>query len=124
MDWVLAQAVQAHPDTPAGRVGAGLRHIIAVRKTLPHLHASIESRVVASPDPRVLVLRRDHPHGVLLELYNFSEHEVAFPTYLLRDQLGEHATDAVAGTHFTLQRATTRLSPFRALWLLQSEAPQ
>ncbi|WP_026298930.1 alpha-amylase family protein [Deinococcus aquatilis] len=124
MDWALAEGVQADPTTPAAQVNAGLRALIAARQRTPHLHASIEARAIPSPDSRVLLLRRDHPLGVMLCVYNFSEHEVAFPTYLLRDQLGEHATDAVAGTHFTLQRATTRLSPFRALWLLQSEAPR
>lgn len=121
MDWALAQEVVAHPDTPAGRVNAGLRHAIAVRKTLPHLHASIESRVIASPDPRVLALRRDHPQGTLLELYNFSEERVVLPAYLLRGQLGEEAHDALSGSALHLSRPTLTLDPYRALWLTAAE---
>lgn len=121
MDWALAEEVQAHPDTPAGQVNAGLRQRIAVRKTLPHLHASIESRVIASPDPRVLVLRRDHPQGTLLELYNFSEDRVVLPAYTLRGQLGEDARDALSGSAFHLSRPTLTLDPYRALWLTAAE---
>ncbi|GGO23974.1 alpha-amylase family protein [Deinococcus humi] len=121
MDWALAEDVQAHPDTPAGRVNAGLRHRIAVRKGLPHLHASIESHVIASPDPRVLMLRRDHPLGTLLELYNFSEERVVLPAYSLRGHLGEDARDALSGSAFHLTRPTLTLDPYRALWLTAAE---
>lgn len=121
MDWALAEEVQAHPGTPAGRVNAGLRHIIAVRRTLPQLHASVESRVVASPDPRVLVLRRDHPQGTLLEMYNFSEDRVVLPAYTLRGHLGEDARDALSGSAFHLTRPTLTLDPYRALWLTAAE---
>ncbi len=121
MDWALAEDVQAHPDTPSGRVNAGLRHRIAVRKTLPHLHASIESRVITSPDPRVLVLRRDHPLGTMLELYNFSEERVVLPAYTLRSHLGEDAHDALSGSAFHLTRPTLTLDPYRALWLTAAE---
>ncbi|MDV6374858.1 alpha-amylase family protein [Deinococcus arenicola] len=121
MDWALAQDVEVHPDTPAGRVNAGLRHRIAVRKTLPYLHASIESRVISSPDPRVLVLRRDHPLGALLEVYNFSEERVVLPAYFLREQLGDRAHDALSGSAFHLSRPTLTLDPYRALWLIAGE---
>ncbi|WP_075830532.1 alpha-amylase family protein [Deinococcus marmoris] len=121
MDWALAQEVQDHPDTPAGQVNAGLRWRIAVRKTLPYLHASIESRVVSSPDPRVLMLRRDHPLGVLLEVYNFSEERVVLPAYVLRGHLGEDAHDALSRSAFHLTRPTVTLDPYRALWLTAAE---
>ncbi|CAM4018426.1 alpha-amylase family protein [Deinococcus frigens] len=121
MDWALAQEVQAHPDTPAGQVNAGLRCRIAVRKGLPHLHASIESSVIASPDPRVLLLRRDHPLGVLLEIYNFSEERVVLPAFLLRSHLGEDAHDALSGSALHLTRPTLTLTPYRAMWLTAAE---
>ncbi|QFP78373.1 alpha-amylase family protein [Deinococcus sp. AJ005] len=121
MDWAMAQDVREHPDTPAGQVNAGLRHRIAVRKTLPYLHASIESRVISSPDPRVLMLRRDHPLGVLLEVYNFSEERVVLPAYVLRGHLGEDAHDALSRSAFHLTRPTVTLDPYRALWLTTAE---
>jgi amylosucrase len=121
MDWALAREVAEHPGTPAGRVNAGLRHLIAARRSLPHLHASIESVAAPCPDPRVLLLRRDHPQGTLLEVYNFSEERVALPAYVLRGHLGEHAADALSGSLFALSRPTVTLDPYRALWLTTAE---
>ncbi|MBZ9750944.1 alpha-amylase family protein [Deinococcus sp. HMF7604] len=117
MDWVRAQEVMADPSTPHGRVNAGLRHLIAARRGLAHLHASVESRPVDSPDPCVLLLRRDHPQGVLLGVYNFSEHTINFPAWALRDQLGPQALDHLAGSAFTFGHAPVVLDPYRALWL-------
>ncbi|UBV42975.1 alpha-amylase family protein [Deinococcus taeanensis] len=120
MNWALAADAQASPATPHGRVNAGLRHLIRARQSLAHLHASIESRPVASPDPRVLLLRRDHPLGTFLGVYNFSEHPVHLPAHALRDHLGEHARDHVAGSAFTFGGHDVILEPYRALWLTQS----
>ncbi|GGS32815.1 alpha-amylase family protein [Deinococcus knuensis] len=120
MDWARAADAQANPGTPHGRVNAGLRHLIRVRQGLAHLHASVESRPVPSPDPCVLLLRRDHPQGVMLAAYNFSEHTINFPAQALRDHLGDHARDHIAATAFNLGGGTVTLEPYRALWLTQS----
>lgn len=121
MDWALAERVGAEPDSPAGRVNAGLRALIRARQGTPHLHASLESQVVPSPDRRVLLLRRAHPLGVMVQVYNFSEETVMLPGYLLRDLLGDHAHDHLSGSTFTLDRPTLRLEGYRALWLLGAE---
>ncbi|WP_216319624.1 alpha-amylase family protein [Deinococcus aestuarii] len=123
MDWELAEKVATEPDSPAGRVNAGLRHLIRVRQETPHLHASIESHALPSPDGRVLLLRRDHPLGVMVQVYNFSEGEVDLPAYVLRDHLGEHATDLLGGSAFTFGHYPVHLEPYRALWLVSREFP-
>ncbi|PNY80479.1 alpha-amylase family protein [Deinococcus koreensis] len=117
MDWAKAEAVQADPASPAGQVNAGLRHLIRVRQGLPHLHASVESVALHSPDPCVLLLRRDHPRGRFLAVYNFSEHRIQFPAHMLRDALGEFAQDHLTGNGLSLYRPTVTLEPYRALWL-------
>ncbi|KEF35021.1 alpha-amylase [Deinococcus sp. RL] len=119
MDWDLAGRVSSEPHTPAGRVNAGLRHLLRVRRGLPHLHASVESWPLPSPDGRVLLLRRDHPLGVMVQVYNFSEQEVVLPAYELRGALGAEAVDALTGSRLHLERPTLRLEGYRALWLTQ-----
>ncbi|GAA5511472.1 amylosucrase [Deinococcus carri] len=121
MDWALAERVQQEPSSPAGRVNLGLRHLLSVRRETPHLHASIESQVLPSPDPRVLLLRRDHPLGVMVQVYNFSEETVMLPASVLRDVLGDHAEDRLSGSVFSLDRPTVRLEDYRALWLVAGE---
>ncbi|WP_104990146.1 alpha-amylase family protein [Deinococcus sp. NW-56] len=120
MDWELAGRVGSEPDTPAGRVNAGLRHLIATRRSLPHLHASVESWPMPSPDGRVLLLRRDHPLGVMVQAYNFSEAEVVLPAWELREVLGAEAVDALTGSRLHLEHPTLRLEGYRALWLTQA----
>ena len=123
MDWELVASAQAdaatgQPVTPAGRMFAGLRHLLAVRRRTPHLHASTESRPLPSPDPCVLLLRREHPTGVLLQVYNFSEHHITFPTWPLQEQLGAVAHDLLGESQFHLGGPDLALEPYRALWLV------
>ncbi|MFT3834668.1 MAG: amylosucrase [Micropruina sp.] len=117
MDWAAVAAAEADPSTPGGRVLAGLRHTIGVRRRLTHLHASIESRVLPSPDSRVLLLTRDHPEGMLIEAYNFSEEVVELPTYVLRDRLGDTAVEQISGYDYSLAPETLLIRPYQPLWL-------
>ena len=123
MDWALAERVRQEPSSPAGRVNTGLRHLLRVRRDTPQLHASIESQVLPSPDSRALLLRRDHPLGGMVQVYNFSEQTVMLPSHVLRDVLGDHVQDRLSGSAFRLDRPTVRLEGYRALWLTAGEAP-
>lgn len=120
----LAEELREGINTPAGRVFAWTLKLVAARRALPHLHARVESHALPSPDPRVLLLRRDHPLGVMLGVYNFSAESLSFPAPLLRDALGGGAVDHLSGEHFTFGRPTVRLDPYRALWLTAPEAGQ
>ncbi|MFT3860745.1 alpha-amylase family protein [Micropruina sp.] len=117
MDPAAVALANADPSTPGGRILAGLRHTIGVRKRLPHLHASIESRVLPSPDSRVLLLTRDHPEGLLVEAYNFSEDAVELPSYVLRSRLGDTAVEQISGYDYSLLPETLLIRPYQPLWL-------
>ncbi|MCW3158671.1 amylosucrase [Micropruina sonneratiae] len=117
MDWAEVEAAGANPAGPSGQVLAGLRHTVGVRRRLPQLHAAVESRVLPSPDARVLVLTRDHPEGTLIEVYNFSEDAVELPSYVLHDRLGDVATEQISGYDYSLLPETVRIRPYQPLWL-------
>lgn len=117
MDWQLVADASADPGSPSGRILAGLRHTIGVRRRTAQLHASVESRVLPSPDSRVLVLTRDHPEGTLIEVYNFSEDLVELPAYVLRDRLGTTAVEQISGFDYSLEPDTLRIRPYQPLWL-------
>ncbi|MEZ5089633.1 MAG: amylosucrase [Micropruina sp.] len=120
MDWAAVEAAENDLASPAGRILAGLKHTVGVRKRLPQLHASIETRVLPSPDSRVLVLTRDHPEGVLVEIYNFSEDAVELPVYTLRSRLGETAVERISGYDYSLVPETLLVRPYQPLWLTAS----
>ena len=118
MDWDAVAAAEADPDSPSGRILAGLRRLVAVRRATPHLHASVESRVVPSPDPRLLLLRRDHPLGVMLQVYNVSEEEVRLPAAVLADVLGPTASELLGGHAWNLATDVVGVRPYAALWFV------
>ena len=118
MDWAAVAAAEADPDGPSGRVLAGLKHLVRVRRATPHLHAAVESRVVPSPDPRLLILRRDHPLGVMVQAYNVSEHAVWLRANSLADLLGASASELIGGHRWDLATDGVVVRPYASLWFI------
>ncbi|MCL6424210.1 alpha-amylase family glycosyl hydrolase [Brachybacterium sp. JHP9] len=114
-----ADAAAERPSTPAGKVLRGMRHLIAVRRSLPHLHASVESHVVGGQDPRLLILRREHPLGTMLQVLNVSEHPVELDTALLQEALGHGAREALTGARWSFDVPSIAVGPYQALWFIQ-----
>ncbi len=106
-------------DAAAARLYADFQHLIAVRASTPHLHAAVESRVVPSPDSRLLILKRDHPMGAMVQVYNFSESTVELSCDLLRGHLGVVADERLTGYEYSLMPWTLSIDPYRALWFTQ-----
>jgi amylosucrase len=74
MDWALATDPSL---TPVARlVRSGFDRLIAARKALPALHASVTSDVFSVPDhPAVLVIRRRHAAGSIVQVYNLGDQD-------------------------------------------------
>jgi amylosucrase len=74
--WVQRAAFPADgitPDSPAGRILAGLRRLAALRRRLPDLAASTSCTALDTPDPALLALARGTR---FLGLFNFSDRAV------------------------------------------------
>jgi amylosucrase len=120
MDWQAAER-RKDPASTEGRIFAGLRHLAAVRSTLPSLHAGVESRPVDVGTAHVLALLRRHPAGAMLQLYNVSADWQGVSGERVRallrpgpDGLWEHVSGfapepAPDGVHY--------LSPYASWWL-------
>ena len=117
MDWALVERVAADEDLPAARLNRALRHVLQVRAATPQVHASFAARVVPSPDPRVLVLVRDHPLGPLVEVYNMSEQTVQLHHSVLTQHLGYDARELLGGSTYDQRPATIDIWPYQAAWL-------
>jgi len=72
--WMDAEAAARRhdPTTVGGRVFAGLAHLARLRARMPSIHAAVESQPVDVGSGGLLVLRRRHPAGNLLGIYNVS----------------------------------------------------
>lgn len=123
MDWDLVRAAASEPESASGRLLAGLRHRIGVRKATPHLHASTESRVVASPDPRLLILRRDHPLGTMAQVYNVSESPAWLPSDAVRALVGSSARELISGYEYSFAPAGLMVEPYQSLWFVSEDEP-
>ncbi|MEY4754486.1 MAG: hypothetical protein RJA44_2161 [Pseudomonadota bacterium] len=111
-------AERLDPSTDAGRIHAGLRHLIALRRHLPALAGG---RLVPFWTKNAAVLgylrQAEHPsHGSVLVLGNFSEFPQTIAAEVLSgmppqlvDLIGQSAFDA---------RASLTLAPYQMVWLV------
>ncbi|MGP1394042.1 MAG: alpha-amylase family protein [Inquilinaceae bacterium] len=71
-DWAAQEAVRADPSSPGGRVFAGLKRLIALRKDQPAL-AGREMDVLPLANGHVFAFRRSHEGPPLVILANMTE---------------------------------------------------
>jgi len=116
MDWAAVAALGENPSSPAARVNAWLRHVLAVRRATPHLHASREAEFLETGDPRVLAIRRDHPLGPMVQVYNFSPTEVTVPMGCLAETLGETGHELLDDVAWDLTPWVMTLRPYAVHW--------
>ncbi|GAA1398712.1 alpha-amylase family protein [Luteococcus peritonei] len=122
MPWREVAQVLADPQHPGNWVHAALKHLVQVRGATPQLHASVESRVLPSPDPRLLLLVREHPLGTMVQLYNFSSDQVHIPMGTVGEQLGERAVELIGGYEYDLRPPVLAVGRYQAMWFVEPEA--
>lgn len=117
-------AERLDPSTAAGRIHAGLRHLISLRR---HLPAFAGGRLLPfwSRHPAVLGYRRPAPQGDdarggVLVLANFSERPASVLPEVLSAQPAT-MVDLIGQTAFDL-RAGLTLAPYQMVWLVASGA--
>ena len=117
MDWSHADQRHLGSSVP-GRMFGAIRHLAAVRGSLPHLHASVAAQIGEVADPGVLPVIRRHPLGPMLGLYNVTDSWRPYPGSAL-DALG------LAGGVDRISDGRIRpggdgnvwLAPYAALWI-------
>ena len=97
MDWTLVDD-DSSGDSVASRMLAVIRRLVAARTSLPALHASVATDVFTSDNPAVLVFRRRHAAGSIVQVYNLSEGTQYFDAGVLWPLTGsllrEHLSDS------------------------------
>jgi amylosucrase len=116
MDWDLADGPAG--DSIAMRVRTAMLGLVDARRSLPGLHASVATEAFATSNPAVVVFRRRHPAGTIVQVYNLSEFAQWFEGAALwplsGDVLHEHLTgeDVAVGEHLVIP-------PYGSWWLTQ-----
>ncbi|MFZ0158388.1 MAG: alpha-amylase family protein [Kineosporiaceae bacterium] len=124
MPWDVAD--QRHTEgSLAARVFAGLAHLGRLRARLDALHAAVESEPVDVGVPGLLALRRRHPAGALLQIYNVTARWQHLPAdAVTRAGLGavwEHISGFAPQSEPMDQGWIYALPPYAAWWLSRDD---
>ncbi|NHC15305.1 alpha-amylase family protein [Motilibacter deserti] len=112
-------AYQRHnPDAVEGRAFAGLTRLARVRRSLPHLHASVPAEVLELSDPGVLPVLRRHPEGPMLGLYNVTPDWRSWPMARLHELGFVHPLDAISGSPIHESDGSVWLAPYAGWWVV------
>ena len=118
MPWDVA-AQRTDGGTAAGRMFGVLQRLIAVRSTLPHLHASVAAEIPELSDPGVLPVLRRHPVGPMLELYNVTDTWRSWPGNRLAELGLTDGVDQISGHAVRAgDDGNVWLPPYAALWIV------
>ena len=115
MPWDVAE--RRHVEgTVEHRVWHGLRHSIAVRGSLPSLHASVETEIVDPVNPAVLVFIRRHPVQTMVGVYNMTPDRQELARWVV--PVGNWAWDALTD-ETPLTDGPLWLDPYQTRWFVQ-----
>jgi amylosucrase len=113
MDWSLAKSAKKGSGI-AGQVDKAIRSLIAARKSLPSLHAATTTEVFTTNNPAVVIFRRSHAAGNLIQLYNLSEDS---QTVSMQSIASGKLREIISGEEIHIQEEM-KIPAYAAWWLL------
>ena len=123
MPWVEGSH---RPPDPHGLLPR-LQHLVAVRRSLPHLHAGTAATVLEIAPEGVFAVLRRHPHGPFLALHNMTPTPRRVPWWVLEHvglgRSGTAVTDHLGGLagptalHASDTGGSVDLAPYQVRWL-------
>jgi amylosucrase len=117
MDW--DKAAKRHlPGSVEYRVFQGLLRLIRARKHTPQLHSYYETITLTVDHSALLAMRRAHPLGVLLSIYNFTEKHISLDASILDDNQLTQPFDQIEQRFVDISDGQIRMGPYARLWLI------
>ena len=117
MDWSLVKSASKGKGVE-GAVFAAISSLIKARKSLASLHASTATEVFTTNNPAVIIFRRKHAAGNLIQLYNLSEQPQKVSMHgIASGKLRE----VISGEHLHIYEEM--VVPSYAAWWLQYDSP-
>ncbi|MFC6237035.1 alpha-amylase family protein [Longivirga aurantiaca] len=105
------------PYALEGRMHGVIKHLGEVRRSLPSLHAAVESETALTSNPSVLAVQRRHAAGDLVQLYNFSGDWQRIDDSALGSIRHTDVVDHLTGGTPLREDGQVVLEPYAALWL-------
>lgn len=98
------------------RVFSAITNLINVRKQMPALHAAVTTEVFTTAKQSVLVFRRQHASGTMIQVYNLSEKPQVLEASALWPLTGTQFTEHLSGKQFRIDGSEV-LPAYAAWWL-------
>ncbi len=117
MDWA---AVETLPKgtTPAARLHAGTKAILATRKATPQLASYIPTRITDIGHPGLFIFERLADDRTVTCLFNFTERDQFVTPWALKLDPARRYRDLLTGAPLTLRDGAITLFPYAPLWLI------
>jgi amylosucrase len=116
MDWKRAAAAEAGEGV-AGRILAGVRHVLARRAATPELHAGYPTEIADTHRPELFAFVRQAPTGALVCVFNFTEFWTTLRADWAYGQGAARMHDALSDAEVALDGGSIRLPPYARIWL-------
>jgi amylosucrase len=116
MDWKRAEK-RKKKGTVEERIFSGVHRILERRRACPQLAASCPTYVFDIGHPSILAVKREHPIGALLALFNFSESWQTLPRSWLEGHGLVRFHDTLADQTLAAGFHELSLPPYGRIWL-------
>lgn len=116
MRWDL---VDNKEDLVSSKVFSAIQNLISVRKNLPALHSAVTTEAFTTSKNSVLIFRRRHAAGSLVQVYNLSEKPQVLEASSLWPLTGTQFTEHLSGKQFRID-GTEVLPAYASWWLSQA----
>jgi amylosucrase len=116
MDWAAVKTLKPG-KTPAARIHAGTRAILAARKATPQLASDVPTRIIDIGHSGFFIFERKSDGRQVICLFNFTESNQQLTPWVLRLDLGSAYRDILTGAPLTLSDGMITVPPYGRLWL-------
>ncbi|GGL73835.1 amylosucrase [Wenxinia marina] len=116
MDWNAVKRL-GKGTSPAARLHAGTKLILAVRKATTQLASGLPTRVLDLGHPSLFAVEREGEARPVLCLYNFEPRAQDVPPWALGLAPEETYEDLLAGAPLAVSHGTVRVPPYGRMWL-------
>lgn len=116
MDWTAVKTLKKGAS-PAARIHAGTRSILAARKQTPQLASDVPTRIIDIGHPALFIFERRADGKPVICLFNFTEINQQVTPWALRLDPGAAYADILSGDALTLTGGMITLPPYGRKWL-------
>ena len=116
MDW-SAVAELKNGTTPAARIHAGTKAILACRKSAPQLASDVPTRIIDIGHLGLFIFERMADDGAVFCLFNFTKSNQHVTPWAIKLDPGKSYTDILSGQPLKLTEGMIAVPPYGRLWL-------